>query len=97
MQRMYIRLAQGKVDPSKLDEVSAILREGLPAMKQRPGFQNAYLGAHRESGRGFTLSMWDTEEHASYRHAVAPETGARLQALGLQVEPLTVYEVTDQL
>jgi heme-degrading monooxygenase HmoA len=92
---MYIRLAQGRVDPSNVDEAQAILREGLPAMKQLPGFQNAYLGTHRESGRGFTLSMWDTEEHASYRHSFAPGTGERLRALGLQVEPLTVYEVTD--
>jgi heme-degrading monooxygenase HmoA len=95
---MYIRLQLARVDPSKVDEVAAIMREVLPTMKQRPGFQNAYIGAHRESGRGFVMTMWDTEEHASY--TLGPEaaaTGARLQALGVQGEPPVVYEVTDQI
>jgi quinol monooxygenase YgiN len=92
---MYIRVAQGKVDPSKADEVTAIMREGLPAMKQRPGFQNAWMGAHPD-GRGVIVSLWDTEEHASFRHTVAPETGERLRATGLQAE-MVVYEVTDQI
>jgi hypothetical protein len=89
---MFVRLAQGRVDPSKVDEVTAILRETLAVTKQRPGFHPAYMGAHRESG----MTMWDTEEHASF--TVPPEgAAARLQALGLQAEPPVIFEVTDQI
>jgi quinol monooxygenase YgiN len=71
---MYIRLVQGKVDPSKGHEVAAIMRETLAHTRQRPGFQNAYIGSNWETGRGFVMTMWDTEEHASY--ALGPEAAA---------------------
>jgi len=95
MPRMYIRLQQGKGNPSIVDEAVTIVREGLAPMKQRPGFQSVYIGVNRENGHGVIISTWDTEEHASY--AVSPVPQPRLQALGWQPEPLRVFEVTNQI
>jgi hypothetical protein len=98
---MYIRLAQGKVnDPTKMDEMLALVRQGFASLKQRPGFQSAYMGGNRENGRGLLISFWDTEEHACWVHpAPPPGAGAtRAQAIGLQeVEPFVVFEVSDQM
>jgi hypothetical protein len=41
------------------------------------------------------VATYDTEEHASIRPS--PEAIARLQAVGLQPEPITVFEVTDEV
>jgi hypothetical protein len=85
---MFLRLTEGRVDPIKVDQVVAIVRDALAAMKQRPGFQSGYYAINRKAGTGLITSLWDTEEHASY--TVPPESLVRLEALGLQSEPITV-------
>jgi quinol monooxygenase YgiN len=92
---MYIRLAQGNVDPSRLDDYVAFVRTALPGLAQEPGFRNAYHAVDRKRARSVILSMWDTEEQA--QPAPNPEGMARLQALGLQPEGAVVFEVTDQV
>jgi hypothetical protein len=94
---MFIRIAQGSSDPSRADEIGALIREmGLPAMRQLPGIRNLYAGVDRATGQGVIVSVWDTEEQARTVPAV-PELMARLQALGLQGGPPKIYEVTDEL
>ncbi len=52
---MYIRLAQGKInDPTKMDEATALVREGFVTLKQLPGFQSAYMGAIERMGAGLS-------------------------------------------
>ena len=92
---MFIRLAQGNVDPSRLDDYLAVIRTALPTLRAQPGFQNAYIGLNRATGRSVIVATYDTEEHASIQPS--PEAIARLQAVGLEPEPLTVFEVTDQI
>jgi len=48
---MYISLAQGNVDPSRLDDYVAHIGRQLPNFAQRPGFRNAYHGVNRERAR----------------------------------------------
>jgi hypothetical protein len=51
MRRMYIRVTQGTGDPSKADEIGALIREmGLPGMRQLPGIQNLYAGVDGATG-----------------------------------------------
>jgi hypothetical protein len=41
------------------------------------------------------VSTWDTEEQAQPK--ISADMMAGLQALGLQPEPIVVFEVTDQI
>src|SRR4051794_25134489 len=99
---MYIRVAQVNIEPSKVDDVLAVVRDaGLPNMRQFPGFHNAYVGVDRTGGRGLVVSTWDTLEHASFTNA--PDFIERLQAAGMQPGAGSgegagpaIYEVTDQ-
>jgi hypothetical protein len=92
---MFIRLAQGNVDPSRLDEYLAVIRTALPTLREQPGFEHAYVGVNRATARSVIVATYDTEEHANIQPS--PEALARLQAVGLQPEPITVFEVTDQI
>ena len=75
---MYIRVNYGTCEPSRVDDVSAVLRDaGLPLMRQEAGFQNAYIGFNRETGRGVIVSMWDTQEQADVSFAGATDLFAR--------------------
>jgi hypothetical protein len=97
MRRMYIRVTQGKNDPSRQDEGIAIIRElGIPSMREAAGIGNAWWGVNRETGQVVVVSTWDTLEHASQTIA-SPELLARIEALGTEGLGVTIYEVTDQI
>jgi hypothetical protein len=92
---MYLRLAQGNVDPSKLDAYVAHIRSMIPNVMQRPGFRNAYHAVNRERARSVIITVWDTEEQAP---GTSAENVARLQAdFGLQPEGIVGFEVVDQV
>ena len=62
---MYAVLIE--VDVAGVDRESGIqaLREQIvPAIKQLPGFQSGTWLTGGEQGRGLSLTVWDTEEHA---------------------------------
>ncbi len=95
---MYLRVAQGAIDPSRLDELLAVLREhGLPRMRQLPGLQHVYQSVDRASGSVCIVSTFDTQEHASFKND--PDFLARVQAVtgGQAAPPPLIYEVTDQI
>ena len=62
---MYAVLIE--VDVAGVDPEGGIqvLREQIvPAIKQLPGFQSGTWLTGGEQGRGLSLTVWDTEEHA---------------------------------
>jgi hypothetical protein len=92
---MYMRLAQGNLDASRIDDYLAVLRSVLPNLRTPPGFKNAYVGVNRETARGVVVTTYDTEEPPTTDPPA--EVIARLQAAGLQPEPILVFEVTDEI
>ena len=96
MRRMYIRVAQVRFDPSRLDEALAVVRaHGLPSMREAAGVGNVYLGVDREHSRVTVVSTWDTLEHASFVNP--PDFLARFEGFGMEAEQPPIYEVTDQV
>lgn len=95
MRGMYIRLSQGNVDTSRLNDYVAYVRTALPILSRQPGFRNAYHAVDRENSRSVIITAWDTEEQAAYE--APPEGVAHLESLGLRPEPIIVLEVTDQV
>jgi len=62
---MFARLTivQSKVD--KLDEAIKIYEESIiTAAKSQKGFQGAYLLTDRNTGKGISCTLWDSEEDA---------------------------------
>jgi len=97
---MYIRIAQGNVDPNRLDAYIEDTRARMSdaAIRQRAGFRNAYHAVNRERARSVIISIWDSEEQAPPPQAVDSEPVKRLQAeFGLQPEGIVGFEVVDQV
>ncbi len=93
---MYIRVSRARFDPARSDEIQPIIDEMVARGRGRPGLQNFYHGADRMAGTAVAITVWDTEEHASFDRAVLSDIVTRLQALGVQMEPAEIYEVTAQ-
>lgn len=60
---MYARVTTSQVDPSKAEEVEAIMQDVvLPIMRQQKGFKNYISFVDRASGKAITVTVWETEE-----------------------------------
>ncbi|MBV9357235.1 MAG: hypothetical protein JO023_17125 [Chloroflexi bacterium] len=92
---MYMRVTRTRLDPSRLDEALGQLGADLQAAISRlPGYQSYTVGVDRASGQNIAVSTWDTEEHARWPREAIGDIVARLQALGMQLDPPEFFEVT---
>ena len=92
---MYMRVTRGRVDPARSDEAVKLGTDVAAAVRQLPGCQSFVAGGDRTTGQTIAVSTWDTEEHARYNAADAlGDIVPRLQALGTQIEPPEIFEVT---
>ena len=63
---MYARVITSQLEPSTTDEAVRIWQESVtPLLKGRPGFKGAYLLGDRNTGRGVTVTLWETAADAS--------------------------------
>lgn len=61
---MYARVAQVKIQSERIDEAIEIYqRSVVPALEGQPGFKGALLLTQPESGRGISITLWETEGH----------------------------------
>ena len=59
---MYARVSIAQSQPGKADEVIRIHRDSVvPAAKQQKGFKGLYLLHDRKTGKGITITLWETE------------------------------------
>jgi len=62
---MFARLTIVQVNINKFDETVKIYKEDtIPAAKSQKGYRGAYLLADRKTGKGISLTLWDSEEDA---------------------------------
>ncbi len=62
---MFARLTIVQVKSDKLDETIKIFAEGVvPAAKSQKGFRGSYLLTDRKTGKGVSITLWDSEEDA---------------------------------
>ena len=94
---MHLRITRGRFDPAAWDDLWRLGEEVLlPAMLRLPGLQSYQSGADRTSGVIVAVSTWETEEQARFSRDALGDILPQLQALGLQLEPPQIYEVTLQ-
>ena len=62
---MYARLTIVQLKPDFLDETVKLYEDGvIPAAKSQKGFRGAYLLSDSKSGKGISITLWDSEEEA---------------------------------
>ena len=62
---MFARLTIVPVKMDKLDETIKIYKESIvPAAKSQKGYRGAYLLTDRKTGKGVSITLWESEEDA---------------------------------
>jgi heme-degrading monooxygenase HmoA len=60
---LQARVSQVRIRPEQMEEAAQIYEQFIvPALKQQPGFSGALLLTQPESGRGISITLWDSEE-----------------------------------
>ena len=62
---MFARLTIVQVKVDKVDETRKIFEESvIPAAKSQKGYRGGYLLTDRKTGKGISLTLWDSEGDA---------------------------------
>ncbi len=91
----FMRVTRSQFDPAQAEELERLSPDLLAAFERLPGRQHLHGGIDRESGRGITVAIFDTEEHARHSFEGFGEVSDRIQATGLQVESVEYFETVE--
>lgn len=59
---MYARVVTSQLQPGKIDEGVRLYRDSvIPAANQQQGFKGAFLLTDPNTGKGVSISLWETE------------------------------------
>ena len=59
---MYARVVTTLTKPGKIDDVTKVAQDSiLPAAKQQSGFKGWLVLSDRDSGKGYSVTLWETE------------------------------------
>ena len=59
---MFARVSHFQILPGKMDEVVRIYQDSVvPAARQQKGFKGGYVLADRDTGKGISIALWETE------------------------------------
>src|SRR5437868_10482097 len=59
---MYARVTTLQLHPDSADRMVALARDAiLPAARQQPGFQGVFVLGERRTGKGYAITLWETE------------------------------------
>jgi heme-degrading monooxygenase HmoA len=95
---MYVRVINSQLVSGKVDDAVSIWRDKVaPAMKQAKGFKGAYLVGDRGTGKGLTITLWESKEDANAMNASLPQTLALSDGLFAAQPSLESYEVLLQV
>jgi heme-degrading monooxygenase HmoA len=95
---MYMRVISSQLVPGKTDDAVSIWGDKVAAsLQQAKGFKGAYLLGDRETGKGITITIWETKEDADAMNAALPQTLALFDGLFAAQPSLETYEVLLQV
>jgi quinol monooxygenase YgiN len=70
---MYVRMVTNKLQPGKVDEWEALVREAIvPSLRNQKGFKGFVVMKDHAGNRGVGYSLWETEEDLRASEASAP-------------------------
>jgi heme-degrading monooxygenase HmoA len=94
------RVTSGSGSPERMDDTVRLYQEQqVPGMRQQPGFAGALLLMDRQSGKGISLTLWDSMEAAQAFERVSEGMRAQAtQTMQIQQPPtVDLYEVAVQV
>ena len=79
---MYSRLTYTQLVDGKIDDAISIWQDKVaPVLKQEKGFKGAYLMGDRGTGKGVTITLWETQADADAANAALPQIFALFAGL----------------
>jgi heme-degrading monooxygenase HmoA len=88
---MYARVSTYRGDGDRLLQGFAEVTGPLEAID---GFSRAYFMVNRESGKGMSITVWESEEALNASAAKADELRSQgAEAGGAQIESVETYEI----
>lgn len=95
---MYARVTNTQVVVDKIDEAVSIWKDKLaPRLKQAKGFQGVYVMGDRATGKGMSITLWETREDADATLAMQPQSLALFEGLLSGPPSVDTYEVVFQV
>ncbi len=87
MRAVLIEINVEGVDPQA--GLEGLRNQLVPAIKAMPGFQSGTWLTGNEHGRGLSLTLWDTDEHAQgfadrFGPGASPQAGAAVERCELR-------------
>jgi heme-degrading monooxygenase HmoA len=97
---MHARVITGQYQSGKMDEGLQLFHESiLPETRQQRGFQGVTALVDRSTGKGMTITFWQTEADAQASGASSPYLQAQLAkivSLFSAAPTIEMYEVVVQ-
>jgi heme-degrading monooxygenase HmoA len=94
---MFARVQTIHQPAEKLDELTKLAREQLPAAHELPGFAGFYYLVDRDHGKALVISLWQSEEELRQLEANNASMREHLTAEARLESPLAeVFEVALQ-
>lgn len=95
---MYARVINSQVVAGKTDNAVSVWSDKVaPTIKQAKGFKGAYLVGDRATGKGLTITLWETKEDADAMNTALPQTLALFEGLFAAQPTVETYEVLLQV
>ncbi len=94
---MHARVTHSKSEPAKVDETIRFVKQDVvPNAKKLPGFKGGYWLADRTTGKGISITLWESEEMMRSSDEAAKQLVDKVAATGIQITGVERYEVFDQ-
>ncbi len=91
----FMRVTRSQADPAVVEELLSLAPDYNAAVRQLPGLQDFHGGLDRATGKGITVAIFDTEDHARFSPEALGAVIGRIQATGIQVESVEYFETVE--
>jgi len=95
---MYARLTITQTALDKTDQAIEIWRDKVgTALKQQKGFKGAYLIGDHKTGKGMSITLWETEADVEATNVALPQFLALFDGMFTDQPTTETYEVLVQV
>jgi heme-degrading monooxygenase HmoA len=96
---MFARVTTTQGAPEQYDQTVRYIQEQvLPMLQQMPGIKGAYVLADRQTGKGLSITLWESEEAMNASAQAANQVRAQgVAGTASTVEGVQGYEVVGKI